>query len=119
MQRGMFLTLALLTIGIIGGIFFFPINFNNQYTCLYHRIFASGHSYQSSNEMTGLGETVGKNHENDIEEMMHSELVTHYVLPFGLMWWISLIVAALAFFWLRQQRQPKQTPKSSKIISGH
>lgn len=111
MNRGMLLTLLLLSIGIMGAIFFFPINFNNQYTCLYHRIFAPEHSNQLSNEMTGPDETVGKNQEDEIEEMMHSELVTKYVLPFGLMWWMSLIVAASAFFWLRHQQQLRETPK--------
>lgn len=107
----MYLTLILLGIGIVGGIFFFPVNFNNQYTCLYHRIFAPGHSYHLSNRMGGTGKIVGENHENEIEEMMHSELVTKYILPFGLIWWISLIVAASAFFWLRNHRQIGETPK--------
>ena len=106
-----FLMLILLGIGIIGGIFFFPINFNNQYTCLYHRIFAPGHSYHLSNDIGSLGKTVKKNHENEIEEMMHSEMVTKYVLSFGIIWWVSLIVAASAFFLLRHQKQMRETAK--------
>jgi hypothetical protein len=112
LRKGTFLTLILLGIGIIGGIFFFPINFNNQYTCLYHRIFASGHSYHlSSTDIGGFSKTVGENHENEIEEMMHTKLVTKYVLPFGIIWWISLMVAASAFFWLRHQKQVRETAK--------
>ena len=103
MRKGALLTIALLSIGIIGGVFFFPINFDNQYTCLYHRIFAPEHDYHLSNGMANAKAIGGNHREMEIEEMMHSELVAKYVLPYGLIWWISLMVAASAFFWLRRQ----------------
>ena len=98
----MILMLILLSIGVVGGVLFFPVNFDNQYTCLYHRMFVSEHHYDTSNEMANTVNIDGNHHEGEIDEMMHSELLDKYVLPFGLIWWISLIALAIGFFWLKR-----------------
>ncbi len=36
-----FLTLA---IGLLGAVFFFPMQINSRYTCLYHRVFQADHN---------------------------------------------------------------------------
>ncbi len=111
MKKGMLLTLILLSMGIIGGVLFFPINFDNQYTCLYNRVFAPKHHYELSNEMINSGTRVEEYYESEIDEMMHSELVRKYILPFGLVWWFSLVIIAFAFFWLKHLRHEEENLK--------
>ena len=72
--------MLLLSFGVLGGIFFFPMNIENQYTCLYHRLFSPEHSYTHS----------------------HYDLVSHYVAPFGLLWWGSLFLIAFSVYRLKK-----------------
>jgi len=110
MRKGTLITLILLGVGIVGGVLFFPINFNNQYTCLYHRMFAPEHRHRLSNQMMSGSSSIGKP-QNEINEM----LVTKYILPFGLIWWISLTIFALAFFWLRHETVKRESQKATKV----
>lgn len=85
-NRGRHLGIALLLgIGILGTVFFFPINMNNQYTCLYHRMVSPGHSYP--------------HHPIDI--------LQEYVTPFGLLWWGSLLLTALGIYLWRHAAVPR------------
>jgi hypothetical protein len=106
-RRGIFYLLILLSIGILGSIFFFPINFNNQYTCLYHRIFAPEHHNYEVMGTDDLVLSVKKNYEN---EEIHSELIKKYIVPFGFVWWSSLAIIVFAFFLLNKERQKKTEP---------
>lgn len=103
MRKGIILTFILLGVGIVGAVFFFPINFDDQYTCLYHRIFAPEyhHGFSKEPRLAGNAAPVGEYHKDEQNEMLHSDLVKKYILPFGIIWWISLIAIALAFFWLK------------------
>lgn len=107
LKKGMVLTIILLGIGIIGAIFFFPINFDDQYTCLYHRIFAPEHHPSQ----IGQSAVESGSHQHVGSQNSHSHLVGEYILPFGLIWWMSLMVVALAFWGLRRGRIHKRVVK--------
>jgi len=70
----------LLGIGILGAIFFFPMNINNQYTCLYHRLFSPDHSYAHA----------------------YDNIVQHYIASFGFLWWGSLTLIAVSIYALKR-----------------
>jgi len=101
------LMIIALTVGVSGGILFFPFNFQDEYTCLYHRLYSLGHSYDSNGSeknFEGLAEPERHKHHlpgsNAIE--MEEDLVNHYVVPFGLMWWSSLLLVAASLYGLKR-----------------
>ena len=72
-------------IGILGTIFFFPVNIHNQYTCLYHRLVSPEHSYSHSID----------------------DILQEYISPFGLLWWGSLLLMAFGIFLWRRAAVPR------------
>lgn len=82
--------LLLLAAGIAGAVLFFPVNINNKYTCLYHRLFSPGHSYPHA---AGA----------DISQTQKEDLLHRYLSPFGLLWWGSLLLTALSIYSLKRQ----------------
>lgn len=98
------LILTLLGLGVFGAIFFFPVNINNQYTCLYHRLFYPGHSYTHA---------IG----TDVPQTQQEYLLNRYLSPFGLLWWGSLLLTALSIYSLK--RQSSLNPINRRSIRRH
>ncbi|MCK6619719.1 MAG: hypothetical protein HUU32_04545 [Calditrichaceae bacterium] len=100
--------LLVLAAGIAGAVLFFPVNINNQYTCLYHRLFSPGHSYTHS---TG----------DDISQTQKEDLLNRYLSPFGLLWWGSLLITALSIYGLRRQApgNANKPPVNPPALSNH
>jgi len=101
--------LLLLGMGILGVVVFFPVNINNQYTCLYHRLFSPEHSYPH---------TSGVN----ITSIQKEILLNRYLTPFGLLWWGSLLLTALSIYGLKRQaskndNKPPVSPPAPKNYS--
>lgn len=92
----------LLAAGIAGAVLFFPVNIQDQYTCLYHRLFSPEHSYTHS---TGV----------DISQTQEEDLLRHYLSPFGLLWWGSLLLTALSIYSLK--RLPFLNPDKPPVDS--
>ncbi|MFQ5583725.1 MAG: hypothetical protein ACE5GL_04755 [Calditrichia bacterium] len=91
------------------------MNIQNQYTCLYHRLSSSrykscefkGTAVSSIEKYADrLGEERGETNtigDKQIPERIeHNNLVDHYISPFGLLWWGSLLVFAIAAIGLRK-----------------
>ena len=100
------LMIIALTVGVSGGILFFPFNFQDEYTCLFHRLFSPGHYHAN-----GSGKNVerldgSERHKHRLPGSsaieMEEDLVNHYVVPFGLMWWSSLLLVALSLYGLKR-----------------
>lgn len=101
--------------GIAGTILFFPVNIQNQYTCLYHRLI---HRYSQRERIGAVplpndkSPNVNHNHAEtknaSPEELNHDELIQHYVFSFGLLWWASLLFVGLSLYhfiqWKRQRK---------------
>jgi len=81
----------ILIISALGGILFFPVNLNNEFTCLFHHIIESG----------------GDKHTELVSVMGHGseELLNQYLVPYGLFWWFSLGILALALIQLFRNRK--------------
>lgn len=94
-------------IGLLGTIFFFPVNLGKTHTCLYHRIFCPEENAQysgrpdstmSHSKRPQASETVKVKQE-------HEGLLDFYVIPFGFLWWGSLGILALGILsWKKQQK---------------
>ena len=104
-------------VGILGSVLFFPLNINNRYTCLVHRLFFHDHSYtvftDSGSKLTAtealdqiekFKQSSQKAENEDFIQMMHDALLKCYLMPFGLLWWTSLLFLALSIYWLKKNR---------------
>lgn len=94
----------LLAAGIAGAVLFFPVNIQDQYTCLYHRLFSPGHSYPHS-----AGADI------DISQTQQENLLNRYLSPFGLLWWGSLLLTAISIYSLK--RLPSLNPAKPPVDS--
>ena len=96
------LTLILVTLGALGTALFFPLQLKESHTCLYHRIFAPEEKqsepamliYQSEVSLAGTINTVASEH--------YQKLLHRYLVPFGLLWWLSLSFLAVGIFLLKR-----------------
>ena len=82
-------------IGILGTIFFFPVNIHNQYTCLYHRLVSPEHSYSHSID----------------------DILQEYISPFGLLWWGSLLLTAFGIYLWRRAAVSRSKPPQMKAAT--
>ncbi len=81
--------LILIVVGILGTIAFFPFNFNENYTCLYHRLFCDmeeDHQIKSTN-----GHVHG-------DQEFHNATLNLYIQHFSYYWWGSLLVLAMGIY---------------------
>lgn len=122
----------LLDIGLLGAVFFFPMNIQSRYTCLYDQMMStvvSGHNLEMRGLLTKTrGKSVylsGRSGEADtsksdgrlqyhimMSSMHHgrcmnpldekSDLVHRYLFPFGFLWWGSLILTITGAFLLKR-----------------
>jgi hypothetical protein len=106
--------LLVLGLGLLGGTLFFPMNMNDRFTCLYHRLFSPDHSYLAStindirveeNNVVDMAMHTDQIHrmQREQEEAIHDALLEEYVIPFGILWWASLITFAAGIYWLKRQ----------------
>jgi hypothetical protein len=87
------LLVAAAVFGIAGVILFFPMNFSNEHTCPLDLIV---HAAATSADPEAPHAHPG-------------ELLRHYLLPYGLLWWSSIIaVIAVAVAWSRRRTKSKE-----------
>jgi hypothetical protein len=80
-------------LAIAGVILFFPMNFSNEHTCLLDLIVHAAAT--ASNP--------------EAPHAHPSELLRHYLFPYGLLWWSSIAaVIAVAVAWSRRQTKSKE-----------
>lgn len=103
--------LSLMMMAFIGGILFFPVNIKNKYSCLYHYYFSP-----SSNEVIifNLSDSAGVVEQENIENMssldeskceyIQSRLLTDYLVPYGILWWLSLGVLVVVIYLSRMKQ---------------
>jgi hypothetical protein len=121
--------MLVLGLGLFGGTLFFPMNMNNRFTCLYHSLFSPDHSYLASttNDTRVEENKVGDmtKHTDQIqrmqreqEETIHDALLREYVIPFGILWWASLITFAAGVYWLKRQLNIKIRNRESSSLKA-
>lgn len=122
--------IVFLGIGFLGGIFFFPVNINSRYTCLYHRLFsgdvhrgmARHHHNPPNPDQSSPTETLssdrlipkGNPPEFESVDLTESDILNRYILPFGFFWWISLFLFIFGYYLIRHfsSRNYKKTISS-------
>lgn len=87
-----YFVLVFFLIGLLGGILFFPVNLNDQYTCLYHRLSGTEHVHDAVHHSEML--MGGGNH----------DLLDAYVASYAVYWWASLAVIAIAIILIKKYR---------------
>lgn len=92
--------LLMLGIGIAGAVLFFPVNIQNRYTCLYHRLLFPEHSYSHSHKAAEHPENQVSR--DSLYDHLHDQLLRGYLKPFGLLWWGSLLIVTLCFYELKK-----------------
>lgn len=113
------LLIALLLLGITGTILFFPFNFNNRYTCLYHRLFAPSepvmNTVSGGHEQAELSQNISDEHAGHLH---HSgQLIPHYLHHFAFLWWGSLLLLACCIFIYRKKNLSKTILQKTKNIN--
>ena len=97
----------LVTLGMLGGILFFPVQLGNDYTCLYHRLVYSDHPgthHYHADETTvpaiGKSQSPGivDAKSDRVQEMdQHSEPLKFYLRKFAPFWWASLFIIFIGY----------------------
>lgn len=102
------LIFLLLFISIAGAVLFFPVNIQDQYTCLYHRLFSPGHTFLHS-----AGD--------DISQTGKEDLLHRYLSSFGLLWWGSLLLTSLSIYSLKRlaSRNASKPPVNPPALRNH
>ncbi len=97
------LLVAAAVFGIAGVILFFPMNFSNEHTCLLDLIV---HAAATASDPEAPHAHPG-------------ELLRHYLFPYGLLWWSSIVaVIAVAAAWSRRRTKSKKEAVSSESGCG-
>jgi hypothetical protein len=79
---------TLVFIGLVGALFFFPMKLENGRTCLAHQYIRGEGFHKEGDTMIAHG---------------HS-LAREYILPYGLVWWMSIGLAVTGFYFLRKKK---------------
>ena len=82
--------ILLISIGLIGSILFCPINLESGKTCLFHKLSGSN-AVHVHDQISAL-------------EHNHHKML-QYVLPFGLIWWFSIFLLTISFYYLKNSNQ--------------
>ncbi|NIT99579.1 MAG: hypothetical protein GWN01_01125, partial [Nitrosopumilaceae archaeon] len=112
--------IILLVLGIPGTVVFFPVNIDNRYTCLYHRLFIPHHLNPHSSDSSianshrqivnpgSLTHHRRLTKEEEPVEISYDEIMARYVTPFGFLWWGSLLLVATGVYvWKKFNRSQR------------
>ena len=85
--------IILLVTGIFGTIFFFPVNIDDSYTCLSHRLISQQKNHFLPDKRPDFGAASVKRRESENSHL----LIKKYFLPYALLWWISIGIVFLSY----------------------
>ncbi|KAA3616780.1 MAG: hypothetical protein D8M58_17395 [Calditrichaeota bacterium] len=86
--------IALLVLGTLGGLLFFPVQLSDGYTCFYHRIFDAdfpvlGHEH--SDNLASNGDHHG------------TGMMDVYMGGYAFIWWGSLVLVSFSIYSLKRR----------------
>ncbi len=101
------IVIFMLVIGALGTILFFPVNIQNRYTCVFHRLIGQEEMSKVVSLMNSEGVHYSSQHQDsaDFMESVHYHLHHRYMATFGMFWWISLLILLVSLAYLRQQKE--------------
>lgn len=79
-------------VGLCGVISFFPVSKCHQHTCLFEHLMTDCKSGAEHSSM--------------------AELLRHYLLPYGLLWWLSIAMTTLAIVYIVRQHRHENFQRS-------
>jgi len=85
---------VLILIGAAGSVIFFPLKLSESHTCVYHKIICPEDTCYQKGSVLSTETSKDMHHQvmDNISLQHHSELINRYLMPFGLLWWGSLIL---------------------------
>ena len=83
------LLIVLISIGIIGTVIFFPVNINDHYTCLFHRL------QDNSITLSEISLHDGGNN-------MHHSILEIYLQGYAFLWWTSIALFTISIIFLKK-----------------
>ncbi|MCK5034232.1 MAG: hypothetical protein KAS18_11375 [Calditrichia bacterium] len=97
-----YLVYSLIIIGAIGLVIFFPVNFNNEYTCLYHRIFyADKHISMKLHHQNSQGYDIEHSFEYYGKAEMNT-LLKYYIGHYAAFWWTSIVIFSISIVLIKK-----------------
>jgi len=118
----------------LGAVVFFPLNINEQYTCIFHQIFDHSHpvfnvvgqddDHVHTTNVGGTGrikskqnaEGYGSGGENEISDGSHdSLLLDKYLDQYAILWWTNVGLLALSIFVLINLNRKIKYKKSGYV----
>ena len=108
------IVLPILLSGILGAIFFFPVQMNGRYTCAYHRLF------EAENPVAGISKDSNRSIDAEYQtgEHEHSEspFLHRYLHNYAMLWWLSIVLIAFSIYGLRKNKELKN--KTEDFVNG-
>jgi len=107
--------ISLMMMGLMGGILFFPVNIKNQYSCLYHCYLSPSRNEVITFDLLDTVEmvepenirTMSSLEERNLEDIQ-SRLLANYLVPYGILWWLSLGLLIVVIYLLRMNQAVKR-----------
>lgn len=89
-------------IGAAGSVIFFPLKLSESHTCICHKMTCPRDACCQKGAALSSEINRDANHQamDKMSQQHHNELINRYLVPFGLLWWGSLIllVSGICFF---------------------
>ena len=135
-EKKLYISYSLIALGLIGGFLFFPFNFDDRYTCVYHRMMHRSPRPQNHHlpqadtgrknrttfpsmrrhmamERMGIQQKEWKN-QPIIWQKGDVKLLGRYIFPFGIIWWMSIVLLVFGCYELKKHR--RTTGKSKEQL---
>ena len=86
------LLIGLIIMGCLGTILFFPVNINNHYTCLFHRII----------DGNPASPNITLHHKDN---SMHHSILDIYLEGYAFIWWASILALVTGIYYYRTKNK--------------
>ena len=113
--------ILMLIFGLAGTIFFFPLQFDDQSSCCYERMFGSDEDCSCGNETKDHSQHHPPMHTGTDSLMNTSDMHVHgsalldsYLHHYAFPWWISVGVLVIGCFWWVREKDKRQKTKEKK-----
>lgn len=91
-------------IGAAGSVFFFPLKLSESHTCICHKMTCPRDTCCPKGSVLSTEINKDTNHQvmNKMSQQHHGELVNQYLIPYGFLWWGSLILLVSGIYLLQK-----------------
>lgn len=112
-----YLTILMVILGLIGSVFFFPVQMDDQSSCCYESVFGSDKTCPCRQAVNDHADHM-QNSSQNIDQAGHehgSVLLSSYLHHYAFPWWISVgLLVAGCFLWIREKDKRQKTEDKKK-----